>query len=281
MSNDLSFAFGKNWASYATKISDEHIAEATRSLSRLLGGQRLDGQSFLDIGCGSGLHSVAALRLGAHKILAIDVDPDSVATTHSVLERFAYGQNWSVKQKSIFELASNDVGQWDVVYSWGVLHHTGNMRHALRCAANVVAPHGCFIFALYRRTWMDWFWKREKRWYAHASPQAQSRARKLYVAMFKVGLFATGRQFASYVENYRTNRGMDFDHDVHDWLGGWPYETISNVEVKDFMEELGFVPERIFSREGRILGRDLGLFGSGNDEYVFRRRGRDAGLKQL
>ncbi len=214
---------------------------------------------------------MAALRLGAQEVIALDIDPDSVATTRAVLDRFAQGQNWHVEHKSVFDLSSDTMGIFDIVYSWGVLHHTGDLQRALRCSADLVSPEGYLIFSLYRRTWMDWFWKREKRWYAHASPQAQSRARNLYVALFKLGLLATGRRFSDYVATYRTNRGMDFYHDVHDWMGGWPYETISSGEVDAVMQGLSFVKERIFARSGRWFGRDSGVFGSGCDEYVYRR----------
>lgn len=272
-SEDSHFAFGKNWAAYAAKITVEEIAEAEMGLSRLLGGQRLDGQRFLDIGSGSGLHSLAALRLGAREVLAIDIDPDSVATTQAVLERHATNGlgAWRVEKCSVFELSPEAFGRFDTVYSWGVLHHTGDMLRAIRCAGDLVAPQGRFIFALYRRIWMDWFWKREKRWYAHASAQWQQRARAIYIACFKLRLRATGRRFSRYVEGYRANRGMDFYHDVHDWMGGWPYESISAVEVDRLMRALGFARERVFSRPGRVLGRDPGIFGSGCDEYVYRR----------
>lgn len=99
------FAFGKNWASYAEKVTDAEIEEAEKALSRLLGGARLDGQRFLDIGCGSGLHSLAALRLGAKEVMAVDLDPDSVSTTQAMLTRFApEGTSFRVEQISVFGL---------------------------------------------------------------------------------------------------------------------------------------------------------------------------------
>lgn len=177
-----------------------------------------------------------------------------------------------MEERSVFDLNPESRGRFDTVYSWGVLHHTGDMVRAIRCAAALVAPGGLFVFALYRRIWMDWFWKWEKRWYARASPKSQRRARAIYIALFHLRLWATGRRFNRYVEGYRAKRGMDFYHDVHDWMGGWPYESISAPEVGDLMRELGFVPERSFVRKGRVFGRDSGLFGSGCDEYVYRRR---------
>src|SRR5437868_2113850 len=120
------FAFGKNWASYAKLITDVQLDEAISCLRRLAGGD-LHGKRFLDIGCGSGLHSLAALRLGASEVVALDIDGDSVATTRRLLQSNASGRPWSAMEASVFQLQPNSIGPFDVVYSWGVLHHTGDM----------------------------------------------------------------------------------------------------------------------------------------------------------
>ncbi len=265
------FAFGRNWAEYAEKITDSEIGEAERGLSRLLAGTSLEGKRFLDIGSGSGLHALAALRLKATEVVAIDIDPDSFATTRAVLNRHAGANRWRAEQISVFDLTTAQFGSFDVVYSWGVLHHTGDMARAIRCAGALVKDGGQFVFALYRRIWMDPFWRVEKRWYTRAAPVAQRRARAVHEVLFRLGLRVTGRRFDDYVRNYIGNRGMDFCHDVHDWMGGWPYESISPAEVEQLMAELGFKPLRVFAPTGRIFGRDPGLFGSGCDEYVYKR----------
>lgn len=264
------FAFGKNWAAYAEKIAEAEIFEAEKGLRRLL-GENLHGLRFLDLGCGSGLHALAALRMGAKEVVALDIDADSVATTHALLVRHAPGSHWRVEEKSVFDLTTESFGRFDVVYSWGVLHHTGDMCRAIRQAAALVAGGGRFAFALYRRIWMDWFWRLEKRWYAQASKTAQHRARTFHRALYRICLAATGRGFSVYVANYKSNRGMSFDHDVHDWLGGWPYESISPWEVETLMGDLDFKQAGIFARKGWLLGRDTGFLGSGCDEYVYRR----------
>ena len=267
------FAFGKNWAEYAQKIGETEIKEALEGLSRLLGEERLDGRRFLDIGCGSGVHSLAALILGAAEVVALDIDPDSVATTRSVLDRHFPDGNFKVIQRSVFDLGPTEFGKFDVVYSWGVLHHTGDMYRAVRNAASLVAPFGIIIFALYRQTWMCGLWKIEKHWYAHTSPKAQSRARSAYVFAFRIGFLLTGRNFKHYLQMYHGKRGMDFYHDVHDWMGGWPYESISPDKVKLLMNGLDFSEVRSLVSRSRLLGRYSGIFGSGCDEHVYRREG--------
>ena len=156
---------------------------------------------------------------------------------------------------------------FDIVYSWGVLHHTGAMHQAIEDAASLVRPGGLFAFAFYRKTRLCGVWTHIKRWYARASPEGQQRARSIYIVLFKLALRATGRDFESYVRNYRSNRGMNFEHDLHDWIGGYPYESIRPSEVAAAMAKSGFEHVRSNTRP-----YEIGFFGSGCDEYVYRRR---------
>jgi 2-polyprenyl-6-hydroxyphenyl methylase/3-demethylubiquinone-9 3-methyltransferase len=260
------FAFGENWARYAELVTEAEIEGAMRDLSRLSGNQ-LAGKRFLDIGCGSGVHAVAALRLGASEVVAVDIDPTCVSTARRVLQAYCPDHAWRVEVHSVFALTAADYGQFDVVYSWGALHHTGDLYRAVRCAAQLVKPGGAFIFALYRRTPLCTLWAVEKRWYARAGRRGQALARMLYVALYRAALWATGRSFRHCLADYSRRRGMDFYHDVHDWLGGWPYESISPAETEAVMQQMNLHAERTFLHPVKALG----LLGSGCDEYVYRK----------
>jgi len=263
------FAFGKNWASYATLIDKAQIDEAKKGLLRLIAPADLEGKSFLDIGCGSGLHALGAIQLGIGRLMAIDIDPDSIATTRALLSNNDVSVPWLVEAKSVFDLDPDRHGLFDTVYSWGVLHHTGSMWEAVNKAASMVAPNGLLVIALYRRTYMDWFWKIEKRLYAHAPRFIQRLVSAGYIGAFRLASLLTGRNFRAYVSSYKNFRGMDYFHDVHDWLGGYPYETAAAAEVETKLAMLGLKAERVFARP-----TSLGLFGSGCDEYVYRLRDR-------
>jgi 2-polyprenyl-3-methyl-5-hydroxy-6-metoxy-1,4-benzoquinol methylase len=264
---DAHFDFGANWASYARLIGQPQIDEAVRGLEKMLPAGAIAGRSFLDIGSGSGLHSLAALRLGAAVVRAIDIDEDSVASTRAVLTEHARGARWSAEIVSVFDLDPALLGTFNVVYSWGVLHHTGDMDDAVRKAAAMVGPDGLLALALYRRTRLDRLWVAEKRWYAKASSASQARARWVYINAMRIALRLRGRSLKAYRAGYRSFRGMDLEHDVHDWLGGYPYESVMPDDVERLLEPLGFVAESIPEVSLR-----LGASGSGCDEYVYRRR---------
>ena len=260
------FQFGRNWKSYSSLVDESRVASAEHRLKSLLGLKDLAGRAFLDIGCGSGLHALAALRLGASRVVAIDLDPESVAAARTLLERFAPNTEVEVAQRSVFDLEQAAPGQFDIVYSWGVLHHTGDMMRAIRVAAGQVRNGGLFALAVYGKTRYCGMWARIKRWYVHAPAPKQAAAERLYIRLFGLYLLLRGKRLSTHIANYYSaKRGMDFHHDVRDWIGGYPYESIAARELMALLEPLGFVLVR------QKVKRRSGLFGSGNDEYVFRK----------
>jgi SAM-dependent methyltransferase len=262
------FSFGANWSDYADRITDARIAEAEQSLVKLLGRARLDGLRFLDIGCGSGLFSLAARRLGA-RVHSFDFDHDSVACSRHVRDKFwPSDSGWTIEPGSVLDRAYLErLGQFDVVYAWGVLHHTGDMWTAIDNACQRVAPGGAMVIALYRRTRTCGFWTAEKRFYASASPITQAAIRIPYQAAYLLRIALSGKNPAAFVRDYSCNRGMTFRNDTHDWLGGYPYESTTPDEVVPFLTERGFRAEPL-----PTLDAGWGFFGTHCDEYVFRRR---------
>jgi 2-polyprenyl-6-hydroxyphenyl methylase/3-demethylubiquinone-9 3-methyltransferase len=246
-------------------VDDERIVKAEEGLARLFPGTEVRGSEFLDIGCGSGLSSLAAARMGAARIVGIDLDADSVDAAQSLLTRFLPDGNWSARVLSVFDLDPAD-GLYDIVYSWGVLHHTGDMWRALGIAAGMVKPQGLIAVALYRKTRLCPFWKVEKRVYSRSPRAVQLFLGGVYMSVVYATGLLRGKSPARRREEYAA-RGMDWKHDVPDWLGGYPYESTSESEVVSFMAARGFERVRSFAKPG-----SLGLTGSGCDEYVFRKK---------
>jgi 2-polyprenyl-3-methyl-5-hydroxy-6-metoxy-1,4-benzoquinol methylase len=257
------FEFGENWKEYSRTIDQRRIDSAIEGVKKLF-PDRLAGKTFLDIGCGSGLHSLAALSLGAASVTAIDIDENSVDTTRQILAQYAPDSRWTAEVLSIFDATAAVLGQFDVVYSWGVLHHTGDMWRAIERAAELVKPGGEFAIAVYTATASDAAWKAEKRLYAHAPAAVQWGIRRTYMAALLAAKALLGVNPMSYIRNYPNRRGMNFSHDAHDWLGGYPYETASAEEMHKRICALGFTELRSFR-----LSQKLGLFGAGCNEFVF------------
>lgn len=261
------FAFGKNWASFSMLIDEARITSATGDLVRFFGAHGLSGLRFLDIGSGSGLHSAAAGRLGARELVCVDVDSDSVETSRKVVTEYAPGVEAHFLARSVFDLDPKQLGLFDVVYSWGVLHHTGDLAAAIEKACDMVRPGGKLMLALYRKTWLCPVWRLEKKWYANTSAENQRKAFDFYVAMMRFRFLIKGRSFDEFVREFQNKRGMSFEHDVHDWLGGYPYESVSPRELDRLLMARGFsLQKSTFKRR-----RQVGLMGSGNDKYLYQK----------
>ena len=257
------FAFGENWKSYLRVLDQGRMGEAEAGMRRLFPNDELKGASFLDIGSGSGLSSLTAARLGARQITAVDIDKNSVEATGGLLSSALPNGVWSANLKSVFDLVPERDGSYDVVYSWGVLHHTGDMWRAVRCAAAMVKPGGHFAIALYRKTPFCGFWTAEKKFYTSAPKPVRATIRAAYKTLWIMNLLRRRENPFSYVKNYQSRRGMNWSHDVHDWLGGYPYESASPESVREFLRGLGFIVVRDF-----VAPPYHGVFGSACDEFV-------------
>lgn len=258
------FEFGENWMDFVGVVNESHKLNAVAELRRLFPDDELRGGTFLDIGCGSGLHSLASARLGVAAVYATDIDPNSIAAARRVLAEIDGKIPWTAETVSVFDLPA---GQFDVVYSWGVLHHTGDMWRAVHAATAQVKLGGLFAIALYRKTRFCRMWRVEKALYTKAPEWLRAPWRWTYTFLFLLALaVGRGRNPFAYIREYQKSRGMSFYHDIHDWLGGHPYESAAPAEIRAFMKERGFSEVRSFTK-----GPSLGLFGSGCDEFVFRR----------
>jgi 2-polyprenyl-6-hydroxyphenyl methylase/3-demethylubiquinone-9 3-methyltransferase len=260
------FAFGANWARFLSVLDDDRIAEAEKSLRENLRVADLRGRTFLDIGSGSGLFSLAARRLGA-RVRSFDFDPRSVACTAELRRRyFPDDPEWTVGEGSVLDADFlRGLGPFDVVYSWGVLHHTGDQWRALEHAQGAVAPGGSLYIALYNdQGARSRLWRRLKRWYC-SGPFGRGAVTALgstyfFAVCLKEDLLRGRNPLARYRE-YRRQRGMSVWHDWVDWFGGYPFEVSRPGEVVDFLVARGFVLTRLLTVGGAL----------GCNEYVFRR----------
>jgi 2-polyprenyl-3-methyl-5-hydroxy-6-metoxy-1,4-benzoquinol methylase len=261
------FEFGANWTRFLALLDDRRISGAEESLRSLLGLADLADKTFLDAGCGSGLFSLAAYRLGA-RVHSFDFDPKSVACASELRRRFAHDDpQWLIDEASVLDRAYlATLGTFDIVYSWGVLHHTGAMWRALENVADLVNPGGLLFIAIYNdQGTRSKRWRKVKRLYNGAPPPL----RFLVSAPALLALWGprmlkdvlTLRPFRQWRE-YGRDRGMSPWHDHIDWIGGYPFEFAKPEEIFRFYRERGFELTNLETAGGTV----------GCNQFVFRRK---------
>lgn len=258
------FAFGRNWSSFLHEVDESSIASAQRSLCDLLQVTSLAGKRFLDVGCGSGLSSLVARRLGAD-VLSFDFDVESVAATRALKERFAPGDPlWHIEHGSAIDPNYlQGLGSQDVVYSWGVLHHTGSMWSAIGIVSECVVKGGLLAIAIYNDQGLQSrMWHGVKRAYVKWPASRPLLIAASAPALWGPSLLKAATQFKlhRWWRDYQGERGMSRWHDLLDWVGGYPFEVATPEAIILFCEERGFRLQRL------IATRRLGC-----NQFCFRK----------
>lgn len=241
------FQFGKNWSNFLKHLNEERILEAEKSLQQKLGLESLKGKTFLDIGSGSGLFSLAAYRLGAI-VSSFDYDQDSVNCTKYLKEKYASNdKNWTVQQGSVLNKEFlRQFEKVDILYSWGVLHHTGHMYQAFENVAGLVANNGCLFISIYNDQGgasNRWKWIKKK----YNSTNAVIKYFFVFYTIMKqwwkdflADFLKSGNPYKSWITYGKNNRGMSAWYDIVDWVGGYPFEVAKPEEVFFFFKQKGF-----------------------------------------
>jgi 2-polyprenyl-3-methyl-5-hydroxy-6-metoxy-1,4-benzoquinol methylase len=263
------FEFGANWRDFLRVIDDKRIAQAQRSLGEMLGSVDLTGLALLDIGCGSGLFSLAARRMGA-RVHSFDFDPLSVRCAEELRRLYAADDSmWSIERGSVLDGPYMlSLGTYDIVYSWGVLHHTGQMWPAIDRAGAAVAPNGRLFIAIYndQGPW-TFFWTQVKRTYNRLPAKLRAPYLIGFAAALETAALGTAllrvdaRRFVDRWTRYENVRGMSHWHDIVDWVGGYPFEVAKPEAILDFCRTRGFDLVRLRTCGGRM----------GCNEFVFHR----------
>ncbi len=262
------FEFGKNWTSFLKTLNHARIEAAEKSLREMLEVQDLEGKSFLDVGCGSGLFSLAAKRLGASPVYSFDYDEQAVQCSKEIKKRFGqHDEAWTIERGDALDRNYlGGLGLFDVVYSFGVLHHTGHLWEALQNVSETVRPGGKLFIAIYNDQGLaSKFWLEIKKIYNRLPPWC----RPFFVAMFIPGAeipyvvrnLLAGKLPWDHWTTYFNRRGMSRIHDITDWVGGLPFEVAKPDRIFDFFRSKGFRLDRLVTCGG----------GHDNNQFVFTR----------
>lgn len=240
----ISYSFGENWQDYLKDVSEREIESAKRDIMEWLGPVSIAGKAIIDIGCGSGIHSLAFYLLGAKEICSFDFDQLSVEATKTLWEKEGKPTNWRIFHGSILdEEWIKSLGKFDIVYSWGVLHATGAMWVAIEKSISLIKAGGILWIALYAKG--SGYLKDLELKKKYNSSSGWGKRWMIYRSIGWIMLSRLKHFQNPFTWNENRARGMNTYHDIVDWLGGLPYEVASEDEVLRFGRKYGLVLERI------------------------------------
>lgn len=261
------FSFGKNWQDFLTKLDDSKIDTAKKYLIDFLGGiDKIQGKDIVDFGSGSWLMSLCFCLLWAQKVVSIDIDDDSVNCAIFLREKYAISPDiWVIKKWSVLdEVFIESLWKFDTVYSWWVIHHTGDMWRGLDNITKLCKRPWYLYIAIYNKSTLflegtSTFWLKLKKFYS-SNHIFRPFIKVIYTLYLLLWITATGNNPIKYIQDYKKNalRWMDFFVDIEDWLGGYPYEYASHENIVQFYKEKGFILDK--STKVRSIGCNEFLF---------------------
>jgi ubiquinone/menaquinone biosynthesis C-methylase UbiE len=232
------FDFGQNWQDFsASRLDDLHIEQARQHFRELMADVNLAGKTFLDVGFGQGLSLLIAHQEGA-VVTGMDINPKCAQVVEKNQQALGVEEDIETIVGSVLnpeDLAKLQGRQFDIVHSWGVLHHTGDMASAINNVCRFVKPDGHLVLAIYNRHWssLPWLWVK---WFYCQVPRVVQKIMigLLYPVICLAKFLVTGQN------PFRMSRGMDFFYNVVDWVGGYPYEYASIDEIVELTKSKGF-----------------------------------------
>lgn len=236
------FDFGQNWKNFSKKkLTQEKTIQAQNDFKELVKDLNIKNKTFIDIGFGQGLGLLSSAWLGANSTgVDINVKCQQVLEENKVFFPGIHDTQISVIVGSILESETmhkikNIQEHFDIVHSWGVLHHTGKMWKAINNCCQLVNQNGYFILAIYNKHWSSGLWKLIKKTYNSSPSLLKSFQIYIFYAIIFVAKF-----LITFKNPLKKERGMSFYYDIIDWIGGYPYEYASRAEIIDYLKNMGF-----------------------------------------
>lgn len=264
ITNKTQFDFGENWVQFTERaLTREKVKQAKNDFIRLTSGINLDNIYFLDVGFGQGLSLLIAKQLGC-KVLGCEINPKCIISLNKTMMHFPSIKTkeipivlGSILEKRILtKLKKRSEQGYGIVHSWGVLHHTGNMKLAIENVSSLVQKNGYLILAIYNKHWSSPMWKIIKKIYGGSPFVIKKTIIYLLYPFILVAKIIVLRK-----NPFEKNRGMDFYYDTIDWIGGYPYEYASVEEISNLVNTFGFKLIRIIHTQ----------VPTGCNQYVFQK----------
>lgn len=217
------------WTQHLPKIEKQ-----IEFLNKLIGRDNIENKIVLDAGCGTGIAAISFKKLGANKVIGIDISKKSLLTAKKLAEeagvklKFITGDLLNLPLK----------GNFDIIHSFGALHHTGDTKGAFANLINLLGENGQFYLALYWRTRLT-FLHQFIRKILRLLPESAWEPISKFITKFMVG-------------KKKTQRGFDGYGEALDWLCVPHRDHYRPEEIKKWFKEYNMQSELLVKQTGRF-----------------------------
>jgi len=203
----------------------------------------IEGKRILDAGCGMGVFSVVFGKKGAARVIGIDLSEEGVRRAQRAASHFNLS-NVEFREGNILRLPYPD-GSFDIVWSWGTLHHTAEPLKALEELIRVLKNGGTLFVTLYRSTKLSFLHEGIRKTLRLAHRRMWPLLAKLIaLALFPATLFLKRRKKARAGEN------------LSDLVLDWYFNPVRHYyrpgEIRQLLEQEGLIIEKFLPASGRF-----------------------------
>ena len=190
---------------------------------------RWKGQRVLEVGCGIGTAAVNFARGGAD-YTGVELSKASLDLTRQRFE--VYGLKGKFQLCNAEELSKHVDRNYDMVYSFGVIHHSPNQRAIVEEIRKVIKPDGEFRCMLYaKNSWKDimidggFDQPEAQRGCPIATTYTEDMVQDLYKGLFKVTSISQAHIFPFVIEKY-----VNYEYELQPWFKAMPPEMFAALE---------------------------------------------------
>ncbi|MFQ6107920.1 MAG: class I SAM-dependent methyltransferase [Candidatus Aminicenantales bacterium] len=200
-------------------------------------------KSVLDAGCGTGVFSIIFARMGALSVVGIDISKRSLERAQRQADQLGL-QNATFQKVNMLRLPFTDAC-FDIVWSWGSVHHTADPFGCLAELIRVLKPGGSLLVAVYRRTGLTFLHETLRKGLIRLPS-------KYWIPFSRFLSLVAAPGISLFKKRDKSRKGEKLEQLLFDWFFVPIRHSYLPEEIKSFLVKRGLVIKKYLPFSGRF-----------------------------